>query len=81
MGGDEEGKGRAGRTGKENGMSKTQMLFIEWDGDEAKVRKTPAYKKADNLLKADLLKDTIFELEQEYRAVLHKGLITRRPNR
>ena len=49
-------------------------ITIRWNGDEAKVSYSQRYKDSVPILKADMLKDAIADLKQEYKQVLDGGL-------
>lgn len=52
---------------------KAQITII-WYGSDTKVTYSEGWREIHNIEAADCLKDAIYELEQEYNAVLKDGL-------
>lgn len=61
-------------------MSRPEIT-VYWDDDkgEALLKTSPAYEAAMPIVKADMLRDGVFELEKEYRRVLDAGLVKQKP--
>jgi hypothetical protein len=53
----------------------TLSITIRWNGDEAVVKYSDVFEQADNLLKADMLKDAIYELKEKYELIIEEGII------
>lgn len=54
---------------------RTPTITIRWNkNEEGSVSYSREYKEAYPLLKADMLKDAIFELQDEYNKILDEGL-------
>jgi len=51
---------------------KLDMIKLQWDGEEGKIKLTDNWKAADWVVQADMLVDCIYELELLYKSMLHK---------
>lgn len=51
---------------------RTDMIKLQWDGEQGKLRFTPEWNDADWVVKADMLVDCIAELRELYESMLTK---------
>ena len=53
-------------------------ITIKWNGEEAVINYNAAYDESYPILKADMLKDAMFELEHHYNSLLKGRLFPRK---
>lgn len=51
---------------------RTDMIKLQWDGEQGKLKFTPDWNDADWVVKADMLVDCIAELRELYESMLTK---------
>lgn len=51
---------------------KLDMIKLQWDGSEGKLKLTDNWKAADWVIQADMLVDCIHDLKKLYESMLYK---------